>query len=97
VAVGLEDLPPAAASRKIAHKPDRMVDSLGIPSGSAKELMTVLAQKLGMSESALYLMADAFRHDDAVKFLYDLRHFDEIPPPELPAPPPAGDDRLEIR
>jgi hypothetical protein len=62
----------------------------------AKELMTVLAQKLGMSESALYLMAGACRHDDAVKFLYDLRHFNEIPAPERPAQQPAGDDRLEI-
>jgi len=62
----------------------------------AKELMTVLAQKLGMSESALYLMAGACRHDDSVKFLYDLRHFNEVPPPELPAASPAGDDRLEI-
>jgi len=58
--------------------------------------MTVLAQKLGMSESALYLMAGACRHDDSVKFLYDLRHFNEVPPPELPAETPAGDDRLEI-
>jgi len=62
----------------------------------AKELMTVLAQKLGMSESALYLMAGACRHDDSVKFLYDLRHFNEVSPPELPAASPAGDDRLEI-
>ncbi|HXA16263.1 MAG TPA: hypothetical protein VN380_04690 [Thermoanaerobaculia bacterium] len=62
----------------------------------AKELMTVLAQKLGMSESALYLMAGACRHDDSVKFLYDLRHFNEMPPSESPAPPSAGDDRLEI-
>lgn len=62
----------------------------------AKELMTVLAQKLGMSESALYLMAAACRHDDAVKFLYDLRHFDEAPPAEQPAQP-AGGERLEIK
>jgi hypothetical protein len=70
--------------------------SAGIHPGrtdQAKELMTVLAQKLGMSESALYLMAGACGHDDSVKFLYDLRHFNEVPPPELPV---AGDDRLEI-
>jgi len=40
----------------------------------------LLAQKLGMSESALYLMADACRHDDGVKFLYDLRHFNTARP-----------------
>jgi hypothetical protein len=60
----------------------------------AQELMTALAQKLGMSEAALYLMADACRHDDAVKFVYNLRHFGEskglttAPPP----PPPGGGD-----
>jgi hypothetical protein len=58
----------------------------------SKELTTVLAQKLGMSEAALYLMADACRHDDGVKFLYDLRHFNEAPPPL-----PLGDDKIEIR
>jgi hypothetical protein len=75
----------------------------GIHPGKAdqsKELMTVLAQKLGMSESALYLMADACRHDDSVKFLYDLRHFNEeaegkTPPPQ-DEPQPVGDDRIRI-
>jgi hypothetical protein len=43
----------------------------------AKDLMTALAQKLGMAEAALYLMADACRHDDSVKFVYNLRHFGE--------------------
>lgn len=43
----------------------------------AKDLMTALAQKLGMPEAALYLMADACRHDDSVKFVYNLRHFGE--------------------
>jgi hypothetical protein len=67
----------------------------------AKELMTVLAQKLGMSESALYLMADACRHDDGVKFLYDLRHFNEEAQADAPAAPeaerqPMSDDRLKI-
>jgi hypothetical protein len=43
----------------------------------AKDLMTALSQKLGMAESALYLMADACRHDDNVKFVYNLRHFED--------------------
>jgi hypothetical protein len=77
----------------------------GIHPGKAdqsKELMTVLAQKLGVSESALYLMAGACRHDDSVKFLYDLRHFNEEAAgeslaPKVAEPPPAGDDKLTIR
>jgi len=63
----------------------------------SKELMTALAQKLGMSESALYLMAGACRHDDSVKFLYDLRHFNETSPEEPPPQPPPADDKIEIR
>jgi hypothetical protein len=43
----------------------------------AQELMTALSQKLGMSAAALYLMAEACRHDDSVKFVYNLRHFGE--------------------
>jgi len=43
----------------------------------AQELMTALSQKLGMSPASLYLMADACRHDDSVKFVYNLRHFGE--------------------
>jgi hypothetical protein len=55
----------------------------GLLNGSqkeAKELMTSLSQKLGMSEAALYLMADACRHDDSVKFVYNLRHFEDEKP-----------------
>ena len=64
----------------------------------SKEVMTALAQKLGMSESALYLMADSCRHDDGVKFLYDLRHVNEAASEEEPpASPQVGGDKLPIR
>ena len=42
----------------------------------SKDIMTSLAQKLGVPESALYVMADALRHDDSVKFLYNLRYIE---------------------
>lgn len=52
----------------------------------SKDVMTSLAQKLGMPESALYLMADACRHEESVKFLYKLRYVDAPLETEKPAP-----------
>ena len=50
------------------------------------EVMTALAQKLGMSEAALYLMADGCQHDDNVKFVSALRYFEQTKE-AAPAPP----------
>jgi len=55
----------------------------------AGEVMTALAQKLGMSEAALYLMADGCRHDENVRFLLSLRRVADGKEPVVEPSPDA--------